>query len=724
LPRFGLGLVQIRKGDLQEGRRQLEIAANLDPGSAMIRSYLGKAYYEERRNNLAETQFTLAKQFDDNDPTAWFYNAILQQSQNSPIDALQDLQTAINLNDNRAVYRSRFLLDQDEAARDASQARVYQDLGFEQLARREAYKSLQISPQNHSAHRLLADSYNNDDSLFNTARMSELLQSQLLQPLNNNPIQPQLAVSGLGILDGAGPSDTGYAEFTPLFTRNGLNLQLNAIGGSDSTGGNDLILSGLYDQFAFSLGQFHYQTDGWRLNNEQKQDIYNAFLQIALTPSSSIQFEYRNQDKESGDLDFTFEPDDVDPYENNRLSQRINRIGLHHEVSSGGHLIASAISKEVLEIKERLNVPIYRTAEETELYPAMVDHTERTTKDSESQLLEMQIYQPLNQHTVIIGAGHFSEESSKVITEFNIVDWYTPDGIVTIPADQKPIIEPIDPEFRNLYLYTQLDLPADLNFTLGASYEEFKSSYSKINQLGPKFGLTWTLSNSLSLRAAYMESVVRPLSLDQTIEPTQIAGFNQLYFVGQGAELEQYGLGIDAKLTPTVDIGVEYSHKDLNVPWLVLITDIKDFAVRRDVIEHELTHAYLHWTPTDRLGVRLAFENDSFTGTFSPQVIKAKRVPIGINYYWPSGFFLKTEGIYIDQKITRNGDQNDQSDFWNFDVVTGYRFPKRYGKVELIIKNLLDEKFNYYDAGYSEDQMPNPQYWPERQLFLRFSLDF
>jgi outer membrane receptor protein involved in Fe transport len=85
-------------------------------------------------------------------------------------------------------------------------------------------------------------------------------------------------------------------------------------------------------------------------------------------------------------------------------------------------------------------------------------------------------------------------------------------------------------------------------------------------------------------------------------------------------------------------------------------------------------------------------------------------MPISVSYYWPSGYFLKAEGIHIDQEITRMGNQQDQDDFWNFDIVAGYRFPNRYSKVELIVKNLLDEKYNYYDAGYSEDQMPNPQY--------------
>jgi hypothetical protein len=47
---------------------------------------------------------------------------------------LQDLQKSIELNDNRAVFRSRLLLDQDLAARSASLGRIYNDLGFQQLA--------------------------------------------------------------------------------------------------------------------------------------------------------------------------------------------------------------------------------------------------------------------------------------------------------------------------------------------------------------------------------------------------------------------------------------------------------------------------------------------------------------------------------------------------------------------------------------------------------------
>src|SRR5207253_6952326 len=109
LPRLGLGLAKIRDGDLEAGRQEIEIATSLDPGTSLIRSYLGKAYYEEKRDKLAGIQFDLAKELDPNDPTAWFYDAIRKQTINKPVEALEDLEKSIALNDNRAVYRSRLL---------------------------------------------------------------------------------------------------------------------------------------------------------------------------------------------------------------------------------------------------------------------------------------------------------------------------------------------------------------------------------------------------------------------------------------------------------------------------------------------------------------------------------------------------------------------------------------------------------------------------------------
>ena len=159
LPRLGLGLAIIRDGDLKGGREEIELAVGLDQANSLIRSYAGKAYYEENtpeRDKLATSQFALAKELDPKDPTPWFYDAILKQSQNQPVEALQDLQKSIELNDNRAVYRSRLFLDQDRSARTVSFSGIYRDLGFDQLANQEARQAVINDPNSYASHRFLA----------------------------------------------------------------------------------------------------------------------------------------------------------------------------------------------------------------------------------------------------------------------------------------------------------------------------------------------------------------------------------------------------------------------------------------------------------------------------------------------------------------------------------------------------------------------------------------
>ena len=79
-------------GELEEGTADLEIAASLDPNASLTRSYLGKAYYEQKRSKVAQTEYDRAKEFDPMDPTPWFYDAIKKQTENRPVEALQDLQ--------------------------------------------------------------------------------------------------------------------------------------------------------------------------------------------------------------------------------------------------------------------------------------------------------------------------------------------------------------------------------------------------------------------------------------------------------------------------------------------------------------------------------------------------------------------------------------------------------------------------------------------------------
>ena len=64
LARLGLGLAIIRDGKLTLGREQIEIAVALDPTNSLLRSYVGKAYYEENsseRDQLAKRRIWLGE---------------------------------------------------------------------------------------------------------------------------------------------------------------------------------------------------------------------------------------------------------------------------------------------------------------------------------------------------------------------------------------------------------------------------------------------------------------------------------------------------------------------------------------------------------------------------------------------------------------------------------------------------------------------------------------
>ena len=340
LPRLGLGLAKIRKGDLEEGGREIEIAAGLDSGNSLVRSYLGKTYYEEKRTELDGREYATAKKLDPNDPTPWFYDAIRLQTVNRPVEALHNYQKAIELNDNRAIYRSKLLLDSDLAARQSSLARIYNNLGFQQRGLVEGWQSVNTDPSNFSAHRFLADSYAALPR-HEIARVSELLQSQLLQPINITPIQPTLAESNLFLIGSQGPSTAGFNTYNPLFNRNQAVLQADGLVGSNSTWGAEGIASGIYDKLSLSAGYTHFETDGWRENADQNDDIANIFAQYELTYNTSLQAEYRYKHNKRGDIELGFFKDDFYPNFREEDEIALVRLGFRHAFSPDSVLIGN-----------------------------------------------------------------------------------------------------------------------------------------------------------------------------------------------------------------------------------------------------------------------------------------------------------------------------------------------------------------------------------------------
>ena len=699
LARLGLGLAKIRGGDLREGRLDMEIAAGLDPNNALIRSYLGKAYFEEKRDTLAKEQFDLARQLDPNDPTPYFYDAIRKQTINQPVEALHDLQRSIELNDNRAVYRSRLSLDEDLAARSASLGRIYRDLGFEQVALVEGWRSVNADPSDFSGHRFLADTYSVLPR-HEVARVSELLQSQLLQPVNITPLQPQLAESNLFILSGAGSSQAAFNEFNPLFTRNRIALQANALVGQNDTVGNDFVFSGLQGRVSYSVGQFHHETDGFRENNDQNQDLYNAFLQASLGHKTSVQAEFRHSDTERGDLVLKFDRDNFDPTLRQAVKSNSVRLGLHHALAPHSDILVSYIYRSARIDSEQLpfgpSFPIKFETEE-DGYIAEVQHLFRS-----------------DQFHVISGGGHFSSLQKD-------------SSLIFFPPPQ---LSETDIRHTNLYLYSLLNYPRNVIWTLGASGDFFEGILGDRDQFNPKLGMTWDLPSNTTVRAALFRTLKRTLQSSLTLEPTQVAGFNQFFDDTNSTQSWRWGVGIDQKFSQAVYGGVEFSRRELDVPFQSSAGPI----LQADY-EENLLRSYLYWTLHPWLVARAEFQYERFerdprqVGTDGFTELNTYRVPLGINFFHPSGLSARLQGTYVDQDgkfgDPRNAPVVPQDDqFGVVDLSVGYRLPKRWGLITLEIRNLFDKVFNFQDGIEGATGPPDPQISPERLIFARFTLAF
>jgi tetratricopeptide (TPR) repeat protein len=711
LPRLGLGLAKIREGDLESGRADIEMAVCLDPNNSLMRSYLGKAFFDEKRDKHSDNQFTLAKELDPNDPTPWFYDAIRKQTLNRPVEALQDLQKSIELNDNRAVYRSRLFLDEDLAARSASLGRIYNDLGFQQLALVEGWKSVNADPSNYSAHRFLADSYSALPR-HEIARVSELLQSQLLQPINITPVQPSLAESDLLILEGAGPADPAFNEFNPLFLRNRFALQANGVVGGNDTLGGEVVQSGVWNRASYSVGAFHYETDGFRENNDLEKDILNVFGQMSLSGKTSVQAEYRYKDIEHGDLSILFDPTDYDSTWREKEETHSIRVGARHALTPHSDLLASLIYQR---LDKGSDWPPSYSASDVEGYIGEIQHVFRSER-----------------YRLVSGMEYIK-------SDYDIRDEDPSFGLITTIEDR------ID--HFSFYVYSLINYPNNVTWTLGGSADFFgyeSRTVSNIppspppqdidtNQFNPKLGLTWNPFPDTTIRAAIFKTLLRELPSKQTLEPTQVAGFNQFFDDSLGTETWLYGVGMDQKFSSAVYGGLEFSKRDIEFPFRDMF-----FQPQRADWEDDVGRVYLYWMPHRWVALSAEYQFEqlerqkNIPGLGSEAELKTHRFPLGMSFFHPSGFSARIKATYIDQAgefsefvwppppepphfITVPGD--DQ--FWVVDASIGYRLPNRWGLITVEAKNLLDKEFKYQDTDPS-----NPRVSSETLILARFTLAF
>jgi tetratricopeptide (TPR) repeat protein len=704
LARLGLGLALIRQNRLAAGRRQMEIAVSLDPGQSLLRSYLAKAYLAERRSHPAQAELGRAKALDPADPTPWFYEALRLLADNRPVEALASLEESVKRNDNRAVYRSKLQLDEDLAARQAGAGRVYEALGFTQLAQRHGAESLAADPTDFSAHRLLADSYLGVPN-HETGRLSELLQAQLWQPHSVMPLQPQARAEDLAIRQGAVSLQSGLNEYTPLFVRDGVSVLGSAVGGGDDLFSDDLVASVLAGPLSVSAAQFRYKTDGFRDNADQEIDLYDLFAHWRVRPGTSVQAEARRRREERGDLGL-YPFDDVDSPTLRQFRDRDTyRLGLRHDWAPG-HSTLLSVQRESAHEGQDFDVEV----------PTLFGNITVPVKvrgDSRPLLAEAQQVVSGAAGRLLLGGGHYRDNGDADVNGFAF--------------DQRT-------RHSNGYGYAYLGGPAGVQWTLGLAVDAVDADVVDKTRFSPKLGLVWALDERTTLRAAALRAINRELIGKGTIEPVQVAGFVQFFDDVIGARSDRYALGLDRRLAQGLDVGGEASWRRLERPLLDFLGNEQTGDARE-----QLHRAYAYWTPAPRWALRAEYRYHKAryddkgrygedlpltveSGTWGILDLRTHSLPLGVRYSHPSGWLAdfavtgyRQRGDFV---VTTTGEQRHASDhFWLGDARLGYRLPRRLGLLNVGVRNLFDTHVQFQDT-----DPQNPQLQPRRHLYASVSL--
>jgi hypothetical protein len=283
------------------------------------------------------------------------------------------------------------------------------------------------------------------------------------------------------------------------------------------------------------------------------------------------------------------------------------------------------------------------------------------------------------------------------------------------------------------YLYNYLPIGKRARLTIAASYDHFDHQRRKIEEFSPKAGFEWNILPSLLFRVAAFQTVRPALVASQTIQPTQIAGFNQFYDDRNGTPSRLYGFGVDARIAEGLYTGAEISRRILDSPASSFPDRPFEVADQRE--DNYRGYLYMaistNWALSMKIDANLF--NSSNEAADPPLEVDTLSVPLSLLYFDERGFFGNLGVTYVNQDVVRRkrtmtasaaeGDEN----FAVVDVGFGYRLPQRRGLIGVEVRNILDHKLKFQDDSFREIGRNEPRgarYVPERTFLARATLNY
>ncbi len=729
---LGRGLCRIRRGDLAGGREDLQVAATVEPQRAIFRSYLGKAFSNERDVLRARKELHLAQSLDPNDPTAWLYSALLNRDVNRINEGVRDLEHARELNENRRVFRPRLTLDQDLAVQAVNLAGLYDDAGMLEVSAREAGRAVEADPANYSTHLFLAETYERRrdpariSQRFETAAVTEYLLANLLAPI------------GAGTL----AQSVTQNEYSKLFERDGLGVSSSTEYYSRGAWWQSGAQYGSVENFSYAVSAFYNSDQGQRASNDLEQNELSLQLKYQITPEDSLYFHAVRSEIEGGDL--LTRQDPASANRTLRVEERQEPLllaGWQHKWAPGVHTLALVgwLQDEMM-VKNGQQQTLLLGKDSggkvTDAVPILIEQKYATDLGLFTAELQ-QLWQTEN-HAFIVGgryqAGQFETRSEQMNAQVpppipGFVSALFPTGRESVDSQMERASgygyyhwRPVTPLLLVAGVsYDWLRYPVNFRYApLGAGEDE-------TDQISPKGGLIWTPTDRTTLRAAYSQSL-GGVGFDQSfrLEPTQVAGFNQAFrsiipesiagansaasFENWGASIEQrFGKGTYVGLSgewlrselerdfgvydflPSFQVArsstrqrLDYQERTVALTLNQLVADDWSLGVRYRVSYAEL-ESHFRDIPGNALTAL-----DFHSRTKSDALLHQVNLFAIFNHR--SGFFSQAEALWNGQ-INGGAGAGTDDEFWQFNLYAGWRGFQRRFEVRVGVLNLTGEDY-------------------------------
>ncbi len=693
-PHLGLGIVLMRRGRNTEAVAEFLTAASLEPRVSLYQSYLGKAFYELHSFEQSFTALEAAKDLDPRDPTPSLYSGIFQNDLNRPGAAVDEFERSIRLNDNRAVYRSRFVLDGDLATRNVNLATSYFRLGLTEWANMQALKSSQTDPANSSAHIFLANTFLNLKGRT-LAAGGELLLARLLLPVNTN-------------------SFNAFNDSTTLFELPRRNYTVQGGGGSFGTGKATMTASGGAQRYAYSSVFTYNQTDGFRDVNDDELDYTGVnYLKFALSPKSDLLLSFVHQETNQGDhgTGTALVSDQNSP--TLRTFVRVNRaeIGYHRQFRPGSEFLVVFSGQTNDQVtNDHVQTFILPGFPPSDVYP-------RTSLSTPNLNLQAAHLLKVSKFQFRYGVNIY-EGRSKEVSSFAFTPPYP--GYCETPLcfnENEP--ERKKDRFKTAFLQSDYVLGPRLIFTGGLNYDwanyraDAADQERPVSRWNPQAGFMILPFESTVFRFAAMRTL--QTSQQESLAPTHLEGFP----VSQNEEIlteaASYSFGWDQRFGRRSFLRAAASKRDRTIPAVGTLSSGDEAPVDSYGTLYGTTVTFNQFL-TERWTVVPSYSLTHAQDTFG--IRHDHEVNLGFFYIHPRGVAAGLEGNYLDQHGVFQ-DSPTSVNVFTAAASLSYEFPRKIGLVSVRVTNLFDRRYQFLSDPLALD----PRI-PRRQVLALLRLNF